>query len=469
MQPLLGAILPRRSTVTWRSHLRALRVDVLLALEQTALLLTMLAYQSWLMMDAIIRTLWRMTVTHRNLLEWIPADLLSSARSDFVGFYVRMWRGVAVGVAAALIVVLVDGPYPAGILPPLALPFLLAWLAAPAVAWRISRVPVAAAKSELNPEAQRQLRLIARRTWRFFDTFVTAEDHHLPPDNFQEDPRPVVAHRTSPTNIGLYLLSIVAARDFGWCGLRDALDRIEATLASLGHLQKYRGHLYNWYDTQDLRPLEPRYVSSVDSGNLAAHLIALAGAFREWQEDPSPHREAGAGLADSLDLAREALKQFQFPPGFTITRGIVETAFADLESALRPANGTLDPAKDALATAAERAATLVDMVRTLASEAHLDRDHDLLYWVEATKRSIDSWRSDLLARDPAGFIVEYLETLTHTAPRARARHGVRLPLRPPAQAAVHRLPLQRRHAGRELLRPAGIRGTTGELHRHRQG
>lgn len=414
LQPLLSAIIPRRSTVTWRSHLRALRVDIMLALEQTALLLIMLAYQAWLMMDAIIRTLWRMTVSHRNLLEWIPADLLSNAPANLAGFYARMWRGVAVGVVAALTVILVDGGYPAGSLPPLALPFLLAWLAAPAVAWRISRVPVAAAKSELDPEEQRQLRLIARRTWRFFDTFVTAEDHHLPPDNFQEDPRPVIAHRTSPTNIGLYLLSIVAARDFGWCGLRDALDRIEATLATLGRLQKYRGHLYNWYDTQDLRPLEPRYVSSVDSGNLAAHLIALAGAFREWQEDPAPHREAAAGLADSLDLAREALRQFQFLPGFTITRGIVETAFSDLENALRPANGA-DPVKDALATAAERAATLVDMVRTLASEAHLDRDHDLPYWVEATKRSIDSWRSDLLARDPAGYLVEYLETLTVTA------------------------------------------------------
>jgi cyclic beta-1,2-glucan synthetase len=414
LQPLLSAIIPRRSTVTWRSHFRALRMDIGLAIAQTALLLTMLAYQAWLMMDAIIRTLWRMSVTRRNLLEWIPADLLSSARADFAGFYSRMLRGVALAAAAALIVVLVDGPYPSGVLPPLALPFLLAWLAAPAVAWRISKVPVAAAKSELDDAQQSELRLIGRRTWRFFDTFVTAEDHHLPPDNFQEDPRGVVAHRTSPTNIGLYLLSIVAARDFGWCGLRDALDRIEATLGTLGKMQKYRGHLYNWYDTQDLRPLDPRYVSSVDSGNLAAHLIALAGAFREWQDDPAPHQGELAGLTDALDLAREALRDFQFLPGFTITRGLVETSVADLDASLRPKNGK-SPTDDALADAAERASTLVDMVRTLASEAHLERDHDLLYWVEATKRAIDSWRSDLLARDPAGFIVEYLETLAGTA------------------------------------------------------
>ena len=409
--PVVGAVIPRRSTVTLRSHLRALRLDVSVAVAQTALLTTMLAYQAWLMLDAVTRTIWRMTVTHRNLLEWVPADLLSSARSDFASFYGRMLRGVGLAVLAALLILLTNG----GTIPPLAMPFVAAWLLAPAVAWRISRTPVAAAKSELNPDEERELRLIARRTWRFFDVFVTAEDNHLPPDNYQEDPRGVIAHRTSPTNVGLYLLSIVAARDFGWCGLRDALDRIEATLGTLGRMAKLRGHLYNWYDTQDLHPLEPRYVSSVDSGNLAAHLIALAGTFRQWQADPNPRADAITGLADSLDLAREALRNFQFAPGFTITRGIVETTFSDLESALRPKDGLLDPKSDALGKAAERASTLVDMVRTLASEAHLDRDHDLVYWVEATRRSIDSWRSDLLARDPAGYIVEYLETLATTA------------------------------------------------------
>jgi cyclic beta-1,2-glucan synthetase len=409
--PVVGAVFPHRSTVTWRSHLRALRLDIGIAIAQTSLLATMLAYQAWLMLDAVIRTAWRLAVSHRNLLEWVPADLLSSARSDFGSFYGRMLRGVGVAAGAGLLIHVTNG----GSMPALAMPFVAAWLLAPAVAWRISRTPVHAAKSDLGQEDQRALRLIGRRTWRFFDEFVTADDHHLPPDNYQEDPRGVVAHRTSPTNIGLYLLSIVAARDFGWCGLRDALDRIEATLGTLGRMAKYRGHLYNWYDTRDLRPLEPRYVSSVDSGNLAAHLIALAGTFRQWQTDPAPRADAIAGLADSLDLAREALRHFHFAPGFTITRGLVETTFADLESALRPRSGLLDPRSDALAEAAERASTLVDMVRTLASEAHLPRDHDLVYWVEATRRSIDSWRSDLLARDPAGFIVEYLETLATTA------------------------------------------------------
>ena len=408
--PALAGVKPRRSTVTLRSHLLAVRNDFELALAQIALLTSMLAYQAWLMCDAIGRTLWRVFVSRRNMLEWIPADLLGNARNSLGGFYARMLRGVLLAVAVALLVLLLRGS-----LPGLSIPFLLLWVAAPAIAWRISQRPLAAAKSELSAEQQRELRLIARRTWRYFETFVTAEDNHLPPDNFQEDPRAVIAHRTSPTNIGLYLLSIVAARDFGWCGLRDALDRIETTLDTLSRMATCHGHFYNWYDTQDLRPLEPRYVSSVDSGNLAAHLITLAGAFRQWQQNSRPPPEAAAGLTDALDLARAALSRFKFVPGQTITRGLLETAFADLESSLRPQASRLDPEADDLAEAAERASTLVDMVRTLAHENQAERDSDLLYWVEATRRTIDSWRSDLLARDPAGFIVEHLEALASNA------------------------------------------------------
>jgi cyclic beta-1,2-glucan synthetase len=408
--PLFGAILPRRSTVTLRSHLRALRVDFTLAMAQTALLLVMLAYQAWLMGDAIVRSLWRMTVSKRHLLEWVPADLLGSMRQTFASFYARMGRSVALGLAAFGIAALLTR----GDLPPIAYAFCAAWVLAPAFAWRISRTPPHAAKSELDADQQRELRLIARRTWRFFETFVSAADNDLPPDNFQEDPRATVAHRTSPTNIGLYLLSTVAARDFGWCGLRDALDRIEATLATLARMQKCHGHLYNWYDTRDLRPLEPRYVSSVDSGNLAAHLITLAGACREWLENPAPPAQARHGLTDSFDLARESLRAYRFAPGLTITRGLLETAFSDLEAALRPADGG-DPTADSLAGASERASTLVDMVRTLAHETHAEKHDDLVYWVEATRRTIDSWRSDLLARDPAGFIVEHLEILATQA------------------------------------------------------
>ena len=132
---------------------------------------------------------------------------------------------------------------------------------------------------------------------------MTAGDHMLPPDNFQEDPAPVLAHRTSPTNLGLYLLSAVTARDFGWLGTIEAVERLEATLSTMGKLARFRGHFYNWYDTQDLRPLDPQYVSSVDSGNLAAHLIALANACREWRDLPLADSRRLAGIEDALALA----------------------------------------------------------------------------------------------------------------------------------------------------------------------
>ena len=135
--------------------------------------------------------------------------------------------------------------------------------------------------SSCPPATSSALRLIARRTWRFFETFVAADDHALPPDNFQDDPQPVVAHRTSPTNIG-----DVPARDrrrpatsAGSAPL-DMVERLEATLATIDELERFRGHLYNWYDTRDLRPLRAEYVSTVDSGNLAGHLLALANACR---------------------------------------------------------------------------------------------------------------------------------------------------------------------------------------------
>ena len=129
----------------------------------------------------------------------------------------------------------------------------------------------------------------------------------LPPDNFQEDPKPVLAHRTSPTNLGLYLLSTVSARDFGWLGLRDTVDRLSATFATMHRLERFHGHFYNWYDTQDLRPLDPKYISTVDSGNLAGHLIALANACRDWREGLVVHQsQTLLGLEDVLDLARNA-------------------------------------------------------------------------------------------------------------------------------------------------------------------
>src|SRR5690606_25776488 len=149
----------------------------------------------------------------------------------------------------------------------------LIWLAAPALAWWTSQTLENEDRLEVSEAEATRLRAVGRRTWRFFETFVDAEHNYLPPDNFQESPEPLVAGRTSPTNIGLYLLSAITARDMGWIGFTDCVGRLEQTISTVEKMEKFKGHLYNWYDTRDLRVLHPHYVSSVDSGNLAGHLI----------------------------------------------------------------------------------------------------------------------------------------------------------------------------------------------------
>ncbi|MEK9141731.1 MAG: glycosyl transferase, partial [Nitrospirota bacterium] len=195
---------PRRSGIALRTHFRGAGTDLKLAARQIALIVTFLVHQAWLMTDAILRTLGRLVFTHRRMLEWVTAAQAEDAYTcNLTGMYRRMAGGVALAVAAAGGVA-VFGGYESWAA---AAPFVLLWISAPAVARWVSLPPRLMGAEPISPADARTLRLIARRTWRFFEAFVSPEDHALPPDNFQEDPKPVVAHRTSPTNIGLYLLS----------------------------------------------------------------------------------------------------------------------------------------------------------------------------------------------------------------------------------------------------------------------
>ena len=203
--------------------------------------------------DAITRTLTRLFVTRRHLLEWVPAAQAAiGPQPDLLGFYRRMAGAVIIAVVAVIVALAWGwGTWP------LVLPFAALWIASPAVARWISRSSLVTNRLSISDGDARTLRLTARRTWRFFETFVTPADQMLPPDNFQEEPAGVLAHRTSPTNLGLYLLSVVSARDLGWTGTIDAIERLEATLSTMNQLARFRGHFYNWYDTRTLRPLDP--------------------------------------------------------------------------------------------------------------------------------------------------------------------------------------------------------------------
>ena len=218
----------------------------------------------------------------------------------------------------------------------------------------------------------------------------------LPPDNFQEVPEPVVAHRTSPTNIGLYLLSVACARDFGWIGTLEGVERLEATLATMARMAKHRGHFFNWYNTHDLRPLDPQYVSSVDSGNLAGHLVALANACHEWRTSYPAAQLRFQGVADALDLVRdEARRLHDLRKSQAVSWRRLDDEIGRLASGLLQASASGAGIEQRLAELSEQAAILADAVHQIVLEESDQAGADLQFWADAVCACIESHRRDL--------------------------------------------------------------------------
>ncbi|HEX4995524.1 MAG TPA: glucoamylase family protein, partial [Methylomirabilota bacterium] len=412
--PGFDEVIPKRSGISKRTHFRSVGRSFTIAAFQIALAVTFLAHQAWLMADAIGRTLVRLYVTRRRLLEWTTAAQAKSDLSrDIGGAYRRMGGALLLAAAAGTLIVLLR---PSSLA--VAAPFLLLWSLSPAVARWVSRPPAPSPQQRLSPADSAILRATARRTWRFFESFVGPADLHLPPDNFQEDPRPVLAHRTSPTNLGLYLLSVVSARDFGWLGLLDTVDRLEATLATMRRLERFHGHFYNWYDTTGLRPLEPRYVSTVDSGNLAAHLLALGNACRAALHDPLPHRDLVAGIDDALQLVGEAATTLaDGHRSQTVTVRQLAEARDTLASALREAPRGPAESVARVGRLAGHADTLVDVSRVLTTSGDGAEGGGVLVWAQAVRATIASHERDVetlmpWARHLEGAPSEVASTLT---------------------------------------------------------
>ncbi|MBB5210400.1 cellobiose phosphorylase [Microbulbifer hydrolyticus] len=256
-------------------------------------------------LDAIVRTLYRMAISRRHLLQWTAAAQVnrSFSATSVTG---RCWRELWVSpVLALLITAGLILAQPTSLLP--AAPFLIAWLFLPRLIRRINQ-PHRVETQELGDDDKRDLRLLARRTWYFFEHFMGPDDHWLPPDNYQEEPVAVLARRTSPTNIGLGLLSILSAYDFGYLDLAQLLARLNNTFDRMRGLERYRGHFLNWYETRELHPLNPRYVSTVDSGNLAGSLLTLASGLENLDSIPLSGRQLVMGIADTLGVVVETLQ-----------------------------------------------------------------------------------------------------------------------------------------------------------------
>ena len=270
------------------------------------LTLTFLVSDAVVSLDAIARAIWRMTASHKKLLEWRSAahvKSMVSGGSARANAWRMMWPSTvfALGVGADLAVYDHQALLPA-------LPLLLLWLVAPEIAYWLGK-PRHPRREVLDRSDHQFLKHVVRRTWLYFETFVGPEDNWLPPDNYQDEPRSAIAHRTSPTNIGLFLAAVQAARDFGFIDTSDLVARIRNALDSIDKLESYHGHIFNWYDTRTLAPLEPRYVSTVDSGNLAIALIALREGMRELEAAPAIKPADWTGLLTTLELLFAAIRK----------------------------------------------------------------------------------------------------------------------------------------------------------------
>ena len=398
--PLVTAIIPHRVGISRRTHIRNLAHDFTLAFTQIIFVITFLARAAYLSLDAIVRTAFRLFVSRKHLLEWVSfARSNLDRRSTLRGLAMQLAGAIAfAGVTAAII--LTTQPSNA----PFASAFLALWALSPVIARWASAPRDIEAYRDIDEDERKELRLIARRTWRFFESFVTAEENHLPPDNFQEDPKPVVAHRTSPTNIGLYLVSVLAARDFGWIGTAEALERIEATFATMEKLERYRGHFLNWYETQRLQSLEPRYVSSVDSGNLAGNLIILKNAALEIAQAPPDDASCFSGVADALALLRQACEDAPQPKQREIESSL--TLISELEQALHR--------KPTGVTGLESWLTGISPHLAQLNEHSSHCKESVSIWTKALSDCVESHRRDL---DPAPDLVERLHALAAKAER----------------------------------------------------
>ena len=405
----------------WLLHLnltgRSAGRPLLLAL----LTLILLPYDALIALDAIRRSALRMLFTRRGLLLWqLPSYARRNGRRTAADFALEMWIGpflaVLLGTALAWLLPPAQGLFAA--------PLLLLWLVSPLVGWWISR-PLPAPAPDLTAAERTFLRASARRTWRYFADFVGPEDNWLPPDNVQEYPAPIIARRTSPTNIGMALLANLTACDFGFITAGECLRLTENTLATMEKLERYRGHFYNWYDTRTLEPLRPQYISSVDSGNLAGSLLTLQAGLAELKDQPVLSSQAFAGLRDTLEVLAEHLPAVPVPD--------LAEKIRVLQNKL--STGTFNGPLQTLA-AAER---LLDEIHRLGRElptwlpADVDIDGELTFWARAFDRQALALRDELRSLLPESRTFAAIPKLSELATGGPAGTGTRSP------AAVKRL------------------------------
>lgn len=271
-----------------------------LIIEQIFLIFCFLTFNAYLMIDAILRTLYRLTISKKNLLEWqTAADAEKNAGKKLSDYIKLMWPGSLISIIVLIFAFIKSQD--SGIF---MIPVSFLWFISPVIAWHIS-LERNNKSYKIDEENKKMLRRISRKTWAYFDDFVNDENNWLAPDNYQEEPYKGVAHRTSPTNIAMGLTSNLAAYDLGYIDISESVDRISKIINSMESLEMYKGHLYNWYDTLTKEPLMPKYISTVDSGNLVGYLWVVEETLKEYLKCPYLNNNVKKGIEDTLNLANE--------------------------------------------------------------------------------------------------------------------------------------------------------------------
>nr|WP_165930910.1 glucoamylase family protein [Paralcaligenes ureilyticus] len=329
--------------VLLRQHLATSMQSAGRRFAQSGLTLACLPYEAFYSLDAVLRTLWRVRISHKRLLQWNPSSQPNhdDAGSNLGSAYAAMWVGPVLAAGTGFYLARWQ---PEALI--LAAPFLLLWLLSPALVWWLSR-PLATGKIALTPKQALFLGRQARKMWAFFETWVGPDDNWLPPDNIQEHPVESIAHRTSPTNIGLALLANLAACDFGYIPAGLMMERTGNSLRTMAVMEQHQGHFYNWYDTQSLQPLHPYYISTVDSGNLAGHLLTLQSGLLGTVHQTIFVEHFFEGLRDAFNVLLGTLEN-KLPSSLAIFEKDLESACKNRPATLWAVRDTLD--RMALAT-----------------------------------------------------------------------------------------------------------------------
>ena len=376
---------------------RLARLDLGHSLERSLVEAALIPHQTLIALDAIVRVWYRRWVSRRKLLEWTTAQMEAWERGrgrGLIALGVGLSSLMAVGVAAALWTFQPQSLWAAG-------PFLAVWLVSPVIVGRMNaRRKIRRPRERISDNDRRMLRGIARKTWRYFDEFVQPGTHWLPPDNYQVSHQNQVALRTSPTNIGLWTLSALAAYDFGYISWDGILHRLGGTLQTLDELERFRGHFYNWYDLLTLKPLEPRYVSTVDSGNLVASLWSLRVGIEARKNSPLFPIQALEGLKETYEALVASLELHEITGEVSSYLDSIGEILSSPAPDLRQRIRELDDLRPLVLSLAER----LGKVRVESSS-----------WAESLVRQVSDW-SEIVERYLAW--VRMLDELPDEAPVA---------------------------------------------------